>query len=68
MVVLKIIVDKLKKKLLVNSLNKLLLGRKAMANLDSVKKQRHHFANKSLYSLSYDFPSSHACMDVRVGP
>ena len=33
-----------------------------------IKKQRHHFANKSLYSLSYDFPSSHACMDVRVGP
>ena len=42
-----------------NSLNKLLLGRKAMANLDSVKKQRHHFANKSLYSQNYGFSSSH---------
>ena len=34
----------------------LLLGRKAMTNLDSIKKQRHHFANKDLYSQSYDFP------------
>ena len=24
----------------------LLLGKKAMTNLDSIKKQRHHFANK----------------------
>ena len=31
----------------------LLLGRKAMTNQDSVlKKQRHHFANKGLYSQS----------------
>ena len=37
----------------------LLLGRKAMTKLDSVlKKQRHHFANKGLYSQSYGFSSS----------
>ena len=30
----------------------LLLGKKAMANLDSILKQRHHFANKSLLSLA----------------
>ena len=35
---------------------RLLLGRIAMTNLDSVlKKQRHHFANKSPYSQSYGF-------------
>ena len=35
----------------------LLLGWKAMTNLDSViKKQRHHFADKGLYSQSYIFP------------
>ena len=28
----------------------LLLGRKAMANPDSIKRQRHYFANKSLSS------------------
>ena len=28
----------------------LLLGRKAMTNLDSILKSRHHFANKGLYS------------------
>ena len=39
---------------------RLLLGRKAMTNLDSVfKKQRHHFANKHPYSQSYGFSSSH---------
>ena len=38
----------------------LLLGRKAMTNLDSILiKQRHYFANKSLYSQSYGFSSSH---------
>ena len=32
------------------------LGRKVMTNLDSItKKQRHHFANKGLYSQSYGF-------------
>ena len=34
----------------------LLLGRKAMTNLDSIKKGRYHFANKSLYSQSMVFP------------
>ena len=28
----------------------LLLGRKAVTNLDCIKKQRHYFANKGLYS------------------
>ena len=38
----------------------LLLGRKAMANLDShIKKQRHHFADKGLYSQGYSLSSSH---------
>ena len=37
----------------------LLLGRKAMTNLDCIKKQRHHFANKGPYSQSYGFSSSH---------
>ena len=37
----------------------LLLGRKAMTNIDSIKKQRHHFANKQPYSQSYGFFSSH---------
>ena len=47
----------------------LLLGRKAMTNLDSkhIKKQRHYFANKVPSSQSYGFSSSHG-MDVRVGP
>ena len=35
----------------------LLLGRKAMTNLDSIlKNKRHHFANKGPYSQSYGFP------------
>ena len=41
----------------------LLLGRKAMTNLDSaLKKQRHHFADKVLYSQTNDVFSSHAQM------
>ena len=45
----------------------LILGRKAMRNIDSVsKEQRHHFADKGLYSQSYSFSSSHVWM--RVGP
>ena len=41
----------------------LLLGRKAMTNLDSIlKKQRYHFANKGPYSQSYGFSSSHVRM------
>ena len=40
----------------------LLLGRKAMTNLDSVKKQRHHFVYKGSYIQSYGFSSSHVWM------
>ena len=41
----------------------LLLGRKAMINLDSIiTKQRHHFANKGPYSQSYSFSSSYVQM------
>ena len=38
----------------------LLLGRKAMTDLDSIhiKKQRHYFADKGLSSKSYGFSSS----------
>ena len=41
---------------------KLLLGRKAMTNLDSIKKQRHHFTDKRPYSQSNGFFSSHVWM------
>ena len=38
----------------------LLLGRKAMTNLDSIlKSKRHYFANKSPSSQSYGFSSGH---------
>ena len=37
----------------------LLLGRKAMTNLDSILKSRHYFADKGLSSQSYGFSSSH---------
>ena len=41
----------------------LLLGRKATTNLDSIlKKQRHHFANKSPYSQGYGLSNSHVWM------
>ena len=40
----------------------LLFGRKAMRSLDCIKKQRHHFADKGLYSQSYGFSSSHVWM------
>ena len=41
----------------------LLLGRRAMTNLDSLfKKQRHYFANKGPSSQSYGFSSSHVWM------
>ena len=37
--------------------------RNVTTNLDSIlKKQRHYFANKSSYSQSYDFSSSHVWM------
>ena len=40
----------------------LLLGRKAMTNLECIKKQSHHFANKGLYSQSYGLSSGHVRM------
>ena len=40
----------------------LLLGRKAVINLGSVIKQRHHFADKGPYSQSCGFSSSHIQM------
>ena len=40
----------------------LLLGRKAMTNLDSILKSRDTFANKGPSSQSYDFSSSHVWM------
>ena len=40
----------------------LLLGRKAMTNLDSMLKSRHHFVDKVLHSQSYGFSSSHVWM------
>ena len=44
----------------------LLLGRKAMTNLDSVLKSRDYFADKGLSSQSYGFSNSHVWMR-RVG-
>ena len=42
---------------------RLLLGRKAVTNLDSIgKKQRYFFADKSLSSQSYGFSSSQIWM------
>ena len=41
---------------------RLLLGRKAMTNPDSVLKSRHHFADKGPYSQSYGFSSSYVWM------
>ena len=40
----------------------LLLGRKAMTNLDSILKTRHYFAEKGPSSQSYGFSSSHEWM------
>ena len=40
----------------------LLLGRKAMTNLDSILKKRHHFADTGPSSKSYGFSSSHVWM------
>ena len=43
---------------------RLLLGRKAMKNLDSIlKKQRHYFANKGPSSQGYGFSCGHVWMD-----
>ena len=38
---------------------RLLLGRKAMTNLDSVKKRRHHLGDRGVYSQGYGLSSSH---------
>ena len=40
----------------------LLLGRKAMTNLDSILKSRDQFSDKGPYSQSYGFSSSHIWM------
>ena len=40
----------------------LLLGRKVIANLDSILKSRHYFANKGLSSQGYGFSSGHVWM------
>ena len=36
---------------------RLLLGRKAMTNLNCVEKRRHYSANKGLYSQGFGVPS-----------
>ena len=43
-------------------LRSLLLGRKAMINLDSILKSRHYFANNGPSSQRYDFSSNHVWM------
>ena len=46
----------------------LLFGKKSCNQLKQhIKKQRHHFANKGVYSQSYGFCSSF-CTDVIVAP
>ena len=40
----------------------LLPGRKAMQPRQTINKQRHHYANKGLYSQGYGLSSSHAWM------
>ena len=46
-----------------NEINKcLLLGRKFMANLDSIFKSSHYFANKGPSSQGYGFSSGHVWM------
>ena len=40
----------------------LLLGRKAMTKRQHIKKQRHYFANKVLFSQNHSFSSSHVWM------
>ena len=37
----------------------LLLERKAITNLDNIRKQRHYFANKGLSHQNYGFSNSH---------
>ena len=40
----------------------LLLGRKALTNLNSIFKSKHYFAKKGPFSQSYGFSSSHVWM------
>ena len=40
----------------------LLLGRKAMTNVDSILKSRHYFTNKGSSSQNYGFSSTHIWM------
>ena len=40
----------------------LLLGKKAMTNLDSILKNRHYLANKGPSSQGYGFSSTHVWM------
>ena len=48
-------------------LRHLLLGRKAISNLDGVLKSRDITLLTKVHLVSYDFSSSHVT-DVRVGP
>ena len=41
---------------------RLLLGRKALTNLDSILKSKHYFANKGLSSQNFCFSCSHVWM------
>ena len=41
---------------------RLLLGKKAATNLDSILKSRHYFANKGPSNQSYGFSSGHVWM------
>ena len=41
---------------------RLLLGKKAATNLDSILKSRHYFANKGPSNQSYGFSSGHGWM------
>ena len=40
----------------------LLLGRETMTNIDSIKKQKHYFANKGPSGQGYGFSSGHVWM------
>ena len=45
---------------------RLLLGRKAMTNLNTVLKSRHHFTDKVLYSQSYGLQRGHGPADMLI--
>jgi len=45
----------------------LLLGRKAMTNLDSILKSKDITADKGLYSQNYGFSSFSKTVNVRIG-